>query len=77
MCWCIALQVFGDRPSPRLSVAADMFAAAVAVVAPHGAGLSNLVFSEPGTAVIEGVCNEPHVNMCYQVCFAGAGRFWR
>ena len=59
--------VFSDRPTPPLSVAAAVFNAAVAVVGPHGAGLSNVVFCEPGTAVIEGVCNEPHVNMCYQM----------
>ena len=59
--------VFSDRPSPPLSTAAELFNAAVAVVGPHGAGLSNVVFCEPGTAVIEGVCNEPHVNMCYQM----------
>jgi len=59
--------VFGDRPSPPLSAAAEMFGAAVAVVGPHGAGLSNVVFSRPGTALVEGVCNEPHVNMCYQM----------
>ena len=59
--------VFGDRPTPPLSTAAELFNSAVAVVGPHGAGLSNVVFSEPGTALIEGVCNEPHVNMCYQM----------
>jgi len=59
--------VFGDRPTPPLSTAAELFNDAVAVVGPHGAGLSNVVFSEPGTALIEGVCNEPHVNMCYQM----------
>jgi len=59
--------VFDDHPTPPLSTAAELFGAAVAVVGPHGAGLSNVVFSEPGTALIEGVCNEPHVNMCYQM----------
>jgi len=59
--------VFDDRPTPPLSTAAELFNAAVAVFGPHGAGLSNLVFCEHGTAVIEGVCNEPHVNMCYQM----------
>jgi len=59
--------VFSDRPSPPLSTAAELFHAAVAVVGPHGAGLSNVVFCEPGTALVEGVCNEPHVNMCYQM----------
>jgi hypothetical protein len=38
-----------------LSVAdqAELFAAAECVVAPHGAGLTNLVFCRPGTTVIE------------------------
>ncbi len=31
----------------------DMFASAEAVISPHGAGLSNLVFCEPGTKVVE------------------------
>ena len=43
-----------------------MFHEAVLVVAPHGAGESNILFSQPGTYVIEGVCNRPHVNLCYQ-----------
>ena len=59
--------VFDDRPTPPLAVAARLFGAAVAVVGPHGAGLSNVVFSAPGTALVEAVCNEPHVNMCYQM----------
>jgi len=59
--------VFDDRPTPPLATAAELFNDAVAVFGPHGAGLSNVVFSEPGTALIEGVCNEPHVNMCYQM----------
>lgn len=32
---------------------ATLFASAQAIVAPHGAGLTNLVFCSPGTAVIE------------------------
>lgn len=44
----------------------QMFNRAKIVVAPHGAGLSNVMFSEPGTVVIEGVCNPPIVNLCYQ-----------
>ena len=43
-----------------------LFNSAVIVVGPHGAGLSNILFSEPGTFVIEGVCNLPHVNLCFQ-----------
>ena len=43
-----------------------LFQRAVLAVGPHGAGLSNLIYCEPGTYVIEGLCNPPHLNMCFQ-----------
>ena len=58
--------LFSDNPTPSLDTTMHLFYNAVLVVAPHGAGLSNLVYSRPGVYVIEGVCNPPHVNMCYQ-----------
>ena len=58
--------VFPDNPSPPMEQAMQTFYQAVMVVAPHGAGLANVVYSQPGTFVIEGVCNPPHVNMCFQ-----------
>ena len=58
--------VFRDDPSPSMEESMEIFFNAALVVAPHGAGLSNVVYCKPGTYVIEGVCNEPHVNMCYQ-----------
>lgn len=42
-----------------------LFKKATTVVAPHGAGLSNLVFSEPGTRVIE-LTNGRHYNRCFE-----------
>ena len=39
------------------------------VVAPHGAGLANMVFCESGTVIIEGVCfdwMQPKLNHCYE-----------
>ncbi len=59
-------ELYPDEPMPSFEDAMQMFNRAVMVVGPHGAGLSNLLFSQPGTVVIEGVCNPPHVNMCYQ-----------
>ena len=59
-------EMFYDNPSPPVETAMVMFHTAALVVGPHGAGLSNLVYCQPGTLVIEGVCNPPHVNMCYQ-----------
>jgi hypothetical protein len=41
------------------------FRAANVIVAPHGAGLSNLVFSEPGAQVIE-LTNGRHYNRCFE-----------
>ena len=58
--------VFTDSPTPSPRESMRIFNEAVLVVGPHGAGLSNLLYCEPGTFVIEGVCNPPHVNMCYQ-----------
>ena len=62
----LTYELFNDNPVPSLKHTMKMFNRAVMVVAPHGAGLSNIIFSEPGTFVIEGVCNRPHVNLCYQ-----------
>ena len=59
-------QLFSDNPTPSMDTAMSLFYNAALVIAPHGAGLSNLVYSRPGVYVIEGVCNPPHVNMCYQ-----------
>jgi capsular polysaccharide biosynthesis protein len=41
-----------------------LFAGATDIVAPHGAGLSNLVFCQPGTRVVE-VFSPNYVNGCF------------
>jgi len=58
--------LFPDNPIPSLNDTMTMFHSAVIIVAPCGAGESNMIFSEPGTYVVEGVCNLPHVNLCFQ-----------
>jgi hypothetical protein len=68
--------IYNDNPSPSLNETMILFNSAVAVVAPHGAGLSNLFFSEPGTYVIEGICNVPHVNLCYLRLAHILGHHW-
>ena len=55
-----------DKPFLSFEEGMKMFHEAVMVVAPHGAGEANLIFSQPGTYVIELVCNRPHVNLCFQ-----------
>ncbi|MCQ8242268.1 glycosyltransferase family 61 protein [Rhizosaccharibacter radicis] len=53
----------------------SLFAEAALVVAPHGAGLSNLAFSAPGTRVIELM---PHrlTQWCYRRLCAAHGLFY-
>ena len=42
-----------------------LFDRALMVVGPHGAGLSNLIYSRPGTYVIEAMCPGPLITPCY------------
>jgi len=68
--------LFIDNPTPSLNDTMMMFHSAVVIVAPHGAGLSNMYFSQPGTYVVEGVCNLPHVNLCFQRLAHVLGHHW-
>jgi hypothetical protein len=68
--------LFIDNPTPSLNETMKLFHSAVVIVAPHGAGLSNAMFSLPGTYVIEGVCNLPHVNFCFQRLSHILGHHW-
>ena len=53
-----------------------LFHSAAMVVAPHGAGLANIVFSRPGTYVIEGVCPRPKMILCFQRLAVILGLHW-
>lgn len=68
--------LFADNPVPSLNDTMRMFFSAVLIVAPHGAGISNIVFSQPGTYVIEGICNPPNSNLCYQRLAHVLGHRW-
>ena len=56
-------ELFPDNPSPSVEDTMLMFYRARVIIGPHGAGLSNMLFSRPGTVVIEVICNPP--NVCY------------
>ena len=60
----LGVYVFDDNPVPSIEESSVMFQRALMVVAPHGAGESNLVLAQPGTVLIEGLCH-PQPNMCY------------
>ena len=52
-----------------------LFRNARTIVAPHGAGLSNLVFTEPGARVIE-LTNGYHYNRCFEwLCHVAGHRY--
>jgi capsular polysaccharide biosynthesis protein len=44
---------------------AEYFAQAEVIVAPHGAGLTNIYFSSPGTKVVEIFFESPEFRTCY------------
>ena len=64
----LSVEVFSDKSLPGHDATAHMFSRAVLVVAPHGAGLANLIFSKPNTCVVEGLCygDDGKVNLCYR-----------
>ena len=68
--------LFIDNPTPSLDDTMMLFHSAVMVVAPVGAGESNIIFSQPGTYVVEGVCNLPYVNLCLQWLAHILGHHW-
>ena len=68
--------LFRDNPTPSLNDTMMMFHSAVIIVAPVGGSESNMLFSEPGTYVVEGVCNIPLVNLCYLRLAHILGHHW-
>jgi Glycosyltransferase 61 len=50
----------------------NLFAHAKKVIAPHGAGLTNIGFSDPGTSVLE-IQMPSHLNWCYRRLAAALG----
>jgi hypothetical protein len=44
----------------------QLFASARAIIAPHGGGLTNIMFSQPGTKVIE-IFSPNHMHTCYPI----------
>ncbi len=61
----LEVKVFDDQHVPKVSVTMELFNNASIIVAPHGAGLSNVLFCNPGTVVIEGLCPLKIPNLCY------------
>ena len=58
------IYVFSDTRIPSFPEVVTLFQRAVLIVGPHGAGLSNMVFSQPQTYIVEILCRGA-VNLCY------------
>jgi capsular polysaccharide biosynthesis protein len=56
--------IFSDNNLPSFEETLKIFYNAVLIVGPHGAGLSNMLFSQPGTIVLEIICHNSPI-MCY------------
>ena len=61
--------VYSDKAIPVLKITKNIFYSAFLIVAPHGAGLANMIYSQPGTFIIEALCQGTWkaglANMCY------------
>ena len=68
--------LFIDNPTPSLNDTMMMFHSAVIIVAPLGGGESNIVFSQPGTYIVEGVCKVPILTLCFQQLAHILGHHW-
>ena len=67
---------FRDDPPPSFNRTMTVFHEAVMVVAAHGAGLSNLLYSRPGVFVVEIVPNTFITPMCFLQLSHGLGHHW-
>ena len=64
--WGLQFAIFSDEGGPlSLNDTMELFYRALLVVGPHGAGLSNLIFSRPGTYVVEALCPGPQFVTCF------------
>ena len=53
----LKFMLFKDNPAPSFRDTLQMFHDAFLVVGPHGAGMSNIIWSRPGSYVLEVLCH--------------------
>ena len=61
----LTLEVFDDKDNPSYYETVRMFYRAKIIVGMHGAGLVNMIYSRPGTQIIEMLCQPPTTNLCF------------
>ena len=62
----IKVEIFSDKKLPTFQQSMAIFNRAFMVIGPHGAGETNLFFSEEGTVNLECLCIRRAVNLCYR-----------
>ena len=63
----IKVEIFSDKKLPTFEQTMAIFNRAFMVIGPHGAGETNLFFSEEGTVNLEGQCViHGTANLCYR-----------
>ena len=62
----IKVEIFSDKKLPTFEQTMAIFNRAFMVIGPHGAGETNLFFSEEGTVNLECLCIRRAVNLCYR-----------
>ena len=60
------LYIFDDQNLPNFNETMILFYHADVIMAPHGAGLSNIMFSQPGATVIEVHCRGKKTSLCFR-----------
>ena len=68
--------VFSDKNLPSFENTMRLFYRAALIVAPHGAGMVNAMFSRPGTVVIEIMCPIPNAVLCYPYLMRNLGHVY-
>ena len=69
--YILGFHIFSDDELPSFHTTMRIFNSAILIVAPHGAGLANMVYSNPGTAIVEVLCPKP--NFCFKQLAYGLG----
>ena len=62
----LVLELFDDRDNPKYYDTIRMFYRAKIIIGMHGAGLANMIYSRPGTQVIEMMC-QPPINVNFAI----------
>ena len=61
----LKFELYSDDSLPPFDEQVKLFRRAAVIIGPHGAGFVNMIYSEPGTVVIEGFPSPPYIVLCF------------